>query len=67
VVDADIHLRDTVRLLIAVGGIPAGTLGSVLGRFVGEETYIVNFAEAGSAAPRVAEVRSDEVALAAIN
>jgi hypothetical protein len=63
VVDAQIRVRSTVRLLSPVQGIPAGTLGSVLGRYVGgESSYLVNFADADSPNPRVAEVGADEIA-----
>ena len=37
-----------------------------MGRYVGEQRYLVNFADSGSAA-RVAEVRADEIALAEFN
>jgi hypothetical protein len=57
-------LLDTVRLRNPHGDIPAETLGRILGRFVGEGTYVVDFADAGSLEHRVAEVRPDEIALA---
>ena len=56
----DFHLRDVVRLLNQHGDIPAGTVGSVIGSFVNDHTYVVNFSEDGA---RVAEVHPDEIAL----
>jgi len=56
----DFHLRDVVRLLNQHGDIPAGTVGSVIGCFVNDLTYVVNFTEEGA---RVAEVRLDEIVL----
>ncbi len=53
-------LRDTVRLLNQHDAIPAGAVGSVIGWFVGEETYVVNFVDDCA---RVAEVYSDEIVL----
>ena len=63
------EIRDVVRLSNAHGDIPAGALGSVLGRFANELSYLVNFPD--DALPeggvRVAEVRADEIALAELN
>ena len=56
----DYHLRDVVRLLNRHGDIPAGTVGSVIGCFVKDNTYVVNFTEEGA---RVAEVHPDEIVL----
>ena len=57
-------LRATVRLLNQHGAIPAGALGSVMGWFVDERTYVVNFADEGA---RVAEVQPDEIVSAELS
>jgi hypothetical protein len=57
-------IRDTVRLLNQHGHIPAGSIGRVLGWFVNTGTYVVNFADESD---RVAEVDSDEIALAELS
>ena len=56
----DYHLRDVVRLLNQHGDIPAGTVGSVIGWFANDLTYVVNFPDEGA---RVAEVHPDEIVL----
>ena len=62
--DGPFRLRDIVRLRNPHGDIPAETIGRILGRFVGEGTYVVDFADTDSADHRVAEVAPEELALA---
>ena len=51
-------MRDTVRLLNQHGDIPAGSIGSILGWFLEEGTYVVNFADERD---RLAEVEADQI------
>ena len=62
-------IRDVVRLTNAHGDIPAGALGSVLGWFTNEHSYVVNFPDDDltPGGVRVAEVRADEIVLAELN
>jgi hypothetical protein len=53
-------MRDTVRLVNRNGEIPAGTIGDVLGWFVPDLTYVVNFPDQEA---RIAEVHPDEIVL----
>lgn len=62
-------IRDVVRLINPHGDIPVGALGSVLGWFTHELTYVVNFPDdtLPDGGVRVAEVRADEIVLAELS
>ena len=53
-------MRDTVRLRNQHGDIPAGAIGTILGWFVEELSYVVNFPDQEA---RVIEVHPDEISL----
>lgn len=68
VTDWDDHrlfgLRDAVYLVHAHEGIPAGSVGRVMGWLVHDRTYLVSFRDADfpDDAFRLVEVRPDEIA-----
>jgi hypothetical protein len=61
--DRTFGLRDPVRLRYRHGAVEAGTVGSVLGWFSNEGTYVVNFPDADllNGLVCVIEVRADEI------
>lgn len=62
-------IRDVVRLRNAHGDIPAGALGSILGWFTTDLSYLVNFPDDDlpDGGVRVAEVKPDEIVRAELD